>query len=110
MPEKVQNFVESSHGGTSNQTLINVHKHSEHKANNMPEAAAKRNILIVGAGIGGLAAALALHTDGHTVTVIDSAAEFVEVCFTSRLPVFSILTIIRLAQAFVFLPTAHDCL
>lgn len=37
------------------------------------------NILVVGAGLGGLATALALQTDGHNVTAIDSAAAFGEV-------------------------------
>lgn len=38
-----------------------------------------KNILIVGAGLGGLSASLALRQDGHRVTVIDSAPEFAEV-------------------------------
>ena len=38
------------------------------------------NIVIVGAGIGGLEAALALSEDGHQVLVLDSVTEFGEVC------------------------------
>jgi len=37
------------------------------------------NIAIVGAGIGGLQAALALAKDGHQITVFESTKEFLEV-------------------------------
>ena len=37
-------------------------------------------MIIVGAGIGGLQTALALAADGHTVTVLESVKEFLEVC------------------------------
>jgi salicylate hydroxylase len=37
------------------------------------------NVLIVGAGIGGLQAGLALASDGHQVTIFESVKEFLEV-------------------------------
>lgn len=45
----------------------------------MPNASRSLNVLVVGAGLGGLAAGLALQTDGHKVTIIDSAPQFAEV-------------------------------
>ena len=38
------------------------------------------NVVVVGAGIGGLQTALALAKDGHSVTVLESAKAFEEVC------------------------------
>ena len=37
------------------------------------------NVVVVGAGIGGLQTALALAADGHHVTVLESAKAFEEV-------------------------------
>lgn len=36
-------------------------------------------VIVVGAGIGGLQTALALATDGHQVTILESAKTFEEV-------------------------------
>jgi salicylate hydroxylase len=45
-------------------------------------------VVIVGAGIGGLQTALALAANGHKVTVLESAKEFLEV--THRILVFKL--------------------
>lgn len=48
----------------------------------MPPASRKLNVVVVGGGLGGLATGLALQTDGHTVTILDSTMEFAEVRLT----------------------------
>ncbi|KAI1330627.1 salicylate hydroxylase [Xylariaceae sp. FL0255] len=61
----------------------------------MPKAARKLNVLVVGAGLGGLATGLALQTDGHKVRVIDAAPEFAEAGAGIRVPPNSSRLLIR---------------
>ncbi len=74
------------------------------------------DVIIVGAGIGGLQTALALAADGHKVTVVEAVKEFAEVSweytFQSSINLLRISTNIpylslRSAQESVFLPTPH---
>lgn len=46
---------------------------------NILDAMKKLEVVVVGAGIGGLQTALALAADGHMVTVLESAKSFEEV-------------------------------
>jgi salicylate hydroxylase len=39
----------------------------------------KRDIIIIGAGLGGLATAIALRQDGHSVRILEEVTEFKEV-------------------------------
>lgn len=41
----------------------------------------KLNVIVVGAGISGLATAISTALSGHNVTVFESAKELLEVCF-----------------------------
>ncbi|KAL7625889.1 hypothetical protein AAE478_005113 [Parahypoxylon ruwenzoriense] len=52
----------------------------------MPQAKRSLNVLVVGAGLGGLAAGLALQTDGHKVRIIDAVPEFAEAGAGIRVP------------------------
>ena len=44
------------------------------------------NVIVVGAGIGGLQSALALSKQGHNITIIETVKEFVEVGAGIRVP------------------------
>ena len=57
------------------------------------------NVIIVGAGIGGLQTALALARDGHKVTVLETVKQFLEVCNYAIVVFFLELTFGRLVQA-----------
>jgi phytoene dehydrogenase-like protein len=48
-------------------------------------------IMIVGAGLGGLGAAIALLLAGHDVEVFESASEIGEVCNSLQFPVITLL-------------------
>lgn len=52
----------------------------------MPQVARSLNVLVVGGGLGGLATALTLQTDGHLVRIIDAVPEFAEVSIQILLP------------------------
>lgn len=49
----------------------------------MSQVARSLNVLVVGGGLGGLATALTLQSDGHLVRLIDAVPEFAEVSITS---------------------------
>lgn len=52
--------------------------------NQIVDMDAKLNIIIVGAGLGGIGAAISCALGGHNVTVLESASQIAEVCLSSH--------------------------
>lgn len=59
----------------------NLTSNGESLVNGTSDANTPLNIIIVGAGLGGLAAAISCTMAGHKVTVLEQAAKLGEVCY-----------------------------
>lgn len=56
--------------------------HTAHEAEQpQQKSTIKLDVIVVGAGISGLATAISTALSGHNVTVFESAKELLEVCF-----------------------------
>lgn len=67
------------HPTQSLQFLQNINTEQSLEESSPPQAKVKLSIIIVGAGIGGLASAIALARQGHTVKVLEQAPALAEV-------------------------------
>jgi NADPH-dependent 2,4-dienoyl-CoA reductase/sulfur reductase-like enzyme len=56
-----------------------INRSAERNGHNLQQATVPLSIIIVGAGLGGLAAAISLARRGHSVTVLEQAPELGEV-------------------------------
>lgn len=81
-----QSFTQSILSGDSSTTLIatglgrTMAVKSINGVEVQPKSSVKLDVLVVGAGISGLATAISSALSGHNVTVFESAKELLEVC------------------------------
>jgi hypothetical protein len=66
--------------------------HSVDNLSRQQESRVRLDVIVVGAGLGGLSAGIALARKGHGVRVIEQAPVLGEVCFASRRSMSSILS------------------
>lgn len=82
---EIPKYTTTSYPSNCLRFLGNLQTESPGKYAAPKEARVKLNILVVGAGLGGLATAIALRRTGHHVTVFEQAPELMEVSTTPAL-------------------------
>jgi salicylate hydroxylase len=103
----VQHIPSPTHPTQSLQFLQKLHPHTQKQDVPPVQAKVKLEIIAVGAGLGGLACAIALARRGHSVTVLEQATQLGEVSFESTVSIAKKLIIARSVLGFRFLQILH---